>query len=140
MVICFFSKLAISILYKFQNCIIALQPRLLNLLLEPNPTLMNCKSLHICNGTKIVFTTFHNDGCPQQNLAFAQPHIFCVCHLSMHWKTLNTFKNLIWRTKKTLNPCYSNVKLKIFCFGIMSKLQRHLMVPPFHKSLSLQTM
>jgi len=38
------------------------------------------------------------------------------------------------KNKKKLNPCYSNVELKIFCFQIMSKLQIHLMVPSFHKS------
>jgi len=38
------------------------------------------------------------------------------------------------KNKENLNPYYSNVKLEIFCFQIMSNLQIHLMVPPFHKS------
>ncbi len=57
----FFKRLAISILYKFQNCILALQPRLLNILLESSPSLLYHKNLNICKGTKKFVLTFHKD-------------------------------------------------------------------------------
>lgn len=82
----FFIWLINSVLYKFQNWIIAIQPRLLNILLEWTLSLLNHKNLDICNGTKKNLPTFHKDKCFQQNLALLWSHMFCVCHSFMHWK------------------------------------------------------